>query len=73
MVPVDIAVHLIFREQERFERREPLCLHADPLPVEDRIVHKHQGVQQAVFVDLAIWHAAHQRVALEVVHFIEIE
>ena len=39
----------------------------------DRLVEEDERVQQAVDVDLAVRHAAHERVALEVLDLVEVE
>ena len=74
VVPVHVAVHLILREQQRLERRRA------PSPTSPtagapllRILDDGERVEQAVDVDLAVRHAAHERVALEVLDLVEVE
>ena len=54
VVPVDVAVHLVLREQQRLERRESLLDDADRLRAARGIVHDRERVEQAVDVDLAV-------------------
>ena len=73
VVPVDVPVHLVLREQERFERGESLLEHADDAAVGGRLVDEHERVEQTVDVDLAVRNAAHERIALEVLDLVEVE
>ena len=73
VMPIHVAVHLILREQERFECREALFGDADHGCAALRIVHEGERVEQPIDVDVAVVHAAHERVALEILDLVEIE
>ena len=73
VVPVDVAVHLVLGEQQRLERAESLFQHADLEAPRGRSSSSTRRGQQPVHVDLAVRHAAHQRVALQVVDLVEVE
>ena len=73
MLPIDVAVHLVLGEEQRLECREPFLAQADRRASGDRIGDDGERVPEAVDVDLAVGHAAHHRVALEVVGLVEID
>src|SRR5690348_10593675 len=71
MVPVNVAVHLIPREEQRLECGESFFDNADlHLLV---AANDGEGVEQAVDVDLDIGDAAHERVPAEVIELVQIE
>ncbi len=59
--------------KQRLERRESLLDHADARRIRLGIAHERQRVDQTVDVDLAVAHAAHERVATEIVELVEID
>ena len=73
VMPVHVPVHLILGEQQRLERRQPLLDHADGRLPGVGIADERQRVDQTVDVDLAVAHAAHERVAPQVVELVEVD
>ena len=70
MMPVDIAIHLVLREQQRLERGESLLGDAHALHAGVRVLDQRERIEQAIGVDVAVVHAAHERVALEVLDLV---
>ena len=72
VVPVHVTIHLIFGEQQRFERREPLLVEGERgmpvLPGGQR-----QRREQPVHVDHPVGNAAHPRVAGQIVELVHVE
>ncbi len=73
MVPVHVPVHLVLGEEQRLQRRESLLEHADSRLAGIGMVNEGQRVEQTVDVDLAIAHAAHERVAAQVIELVQID
>src|SRR5881628_3511927 len=71
MVPVDVAVHLIPREEQRFERRQSLLDQADLRTI--RALDNRERVQEAIDIDFAVRHSAHERVATKIVELVEVQ
>ena len=73
VMPVDVPVHLILGEQQRLERTQPLLEDADAVQTGVWIRHDDDAVEQAVDIDLAVWHTAHHRIALQVVDLVDVD
>ena len=80
-MPVDVAIHLVFREQQGLDGAESLFLNADSSVLGPRLRRgrssvlgdQHKGIHQSVSVDLAVRNAAHQRIAAEILDLVEVE
>ena len=72
VVPVHVAVHLVFREQQRLERREPLVVQRQRRGAVGAGDDRQRG-EQTVNVDHAVWHAAHLCVARQVVELVDVK
>ncbi len=72
VVPVDVAVHLVLGEEERFEGRDALLVDTHgPMPC--AIGHQAERGQQPIDVDGAVGDATLPRVPREVIDLVEIE
>ena len=73
MMPVHIAIHLVFGEQQRLERRQSLLVYTDHARRALGRLHDHQGIEQPVDIDLAVRHSAHRGITLQIFDLVEIE
>src|SRR5207253_596580 len=72
MVPIDIAVHLILREEQRLERRDALFVQGEGR-LSARSRRDGERGEQAIDVDHTVWHTAHPGVARQIVELVHVE
>ena len=67
VMPVDVAIHLILREQQRLERRQALGVQRQPIGG-----HRERR-QEPVHIDDAVRHATHRGITRQIVELVDVD